>query len=59
MLETTLKILLFTLYNKTSGKTPLGDGRGRNNSNISGSQQDYPAEKFGSTQRYLGVRKYW
>ena len=32
--------------------------RGRNNSTISGSQQDYLAEKFGSPQRYLVVRKW-
>ena len=28
MLEATL--LVFTLYNKTSGQTPLDDGKGRN-----------------------------
>ena len=32
--------------------------RGRNNSNISGSQQDYLAEKFGSPYRYLVVEKW-
>ena len=30
-------------------------GRGRNNSNISGSQQDYLVEKSGSPQIYLMV----